>query len=155
MAVYFSNEGVSFNLRNRAILKQWIGEVVRQGGKRVGVVSYQFCDDAHILQVNQEYLDHDTYTDIITFDYVEGDTVSGDILISVERVADNATQFSATFEQEFCRVLIHGVLHLLGQKDKSPRDAKQMRRREEEALKLLESVIKSSRFTWNTIQYSK
>lgn len=153
MAVYFSNEGVNFNLRNRTILKQWICAVVGLRGKRVGEISYQFCDDSYILQVNQEYLDHDTYTDIITFDYVEGDTVSGDILISVERVADNAKQFSVTFEQEFCRVLIHGVLHLLGQKDKSPRDAKKMREREEDALMVLQSVIKASRFTWNTILY--
>lgn len=85
-------------------------------------------------------MNHDTYTDIITFDYVEGSNISGDIMISIDRVRDNASQFSVPFEQELHRVVIHGVLHLLGQGDKTPDEAKEMRRKEEEALRLWEDM---------------
>ncbi|MCR4829203.1 MAG: rRNA maturation RNase YbeY [Bacteroidales bacterium] len=155
MAITFTNQNVNFSLKNKMLIKKWLKQLVESYGKRMGDVAYSFCDDDYILDVNRTYLDHDTYTDIITFDYVEDNLISGDILISIERVADNAAQFGVTFEQELCRVLSHGVLHLLGFKDKSKRDAATMRNKEEEALKLLETVRKANCSTWNTIVYHR
>ena len=122
-------------------VKKWILAVVGAQGKRVGNLNYLFCDDSYLINVNRTYLNHDTYTDIITFDYVEGNVVSGDILISVERVRENATLFNSSFEQELQRVIIHGVLHLLGQADKSDEDAAEMRRKEESALALWNTIV--------------
>lgn len=134
MAIRFSVQSSDFELAEPEKVRLWVAEVVRRRGMTVGNINYLFCDDEYLLGVNQQYLDHDTYTDIITFDYVAGGLVSGDILISVERVGDNAHQFGVPFEQELHRVVIHGVLHLLGQGDKSPAEAAEMRRQEEEAL---------------------
>ena len=103
----------------------------------MGEIGYLFCDDKYLIEVNRQYLQHDTYTDIITFPYNEGDVVSGDILISVERVEENAKKFGVEFESELHRVMVHGVLHLLGQGDKTEKEAKKMHQREDEALKLL------------------
>jgi len=136
MAIRFSVQSGDFELPKPEKVRQWVAEVVRRRGMTVGNINYLFCDDEYLLQVNRQYLDHDTYTDIITFDYVAGGLVSGDILISVERVGENAQQFGVPFEQELHRVVIHGVLHLLGQGDKSPDEATEMRRQEEEALAL-------------------
>ena len=141
MAIYFSTENIDFELENELKVKKWILEVVGTQGKRVGNLNYLFCDDAYLINVNRTYLDHDTYTDIITFDYVEGNVVSGDILISVERVRENALLFNTSFEQELKRVIIHGVLHLLGQADKSDEDAAEMRRKEESALALWNTIV--------------
>ena len=121
-------------------MKNWISQVIQLRGKRVGNISYLFCDDEYLLGVNQQYLNHDTYTDIITFDYVAADLISGDIMISIDRVGENASQFEVPFELELRRVIIHGVLHLLGQGDKSDDEATEMRRQEEESLAL-----------WNTM----
>jgi len=136
MAIYFSSENIKFDLRGKLKVKKWITELITAQNKKVGDISYLFCDDAYLIEVNRTYLDHDTYTDIITFDYVEGDTISGDILISVERVKENAQLFNTTFDQELHRVIIHGVLHLLGQGDKTEAEAAQMRKKEEAALAL-------------------
>ncbi|MBQ2539241.1 MAG: rRNA maturation RNase YbeY [Bacteroidales bacterium] len=140
MAIYFSSENIKFDLRGKLKVKKWITDLIKAQNKKVGDISYLFCDDAYLIEVNRTYLDHDTYTDIITFDYVEGDTISGDILISVERVKENAQLFNTTFDQELHRVIIHGVLHLLGQGDKTEAEAAQMRKKEEAALAL-----------WNTM----
>ncbi|MDY5968951.1 MAG: rRNA maturation RNase YbeY [Bacteroidales bacterium] len=140
MVISFSNEQIQFNLTEKQRVKRWIKEVVRREGKEVGEIGYLFCDDATLLRANQEYLQHDTYTDIITFDYVEGNVVNGDIMISVERLRENAKSFGVPLEQELRRVIIHGVLHLLGQKDKLPADATAMRNRENAALKLWETI---------------
>ena len=137
MAITFSNNEIKFLLKDKTKLKKWITEVVEKQKKRVGDIGYLFCDDEYILQVNREYLDHDTYTDIITFDYVEGDIISGDILISIDRVGENAKNFGCTFELH--RVIIHGVLHLLGNKDKTEAEAEAMRKKENQALKILEN----------------
>ena len=142
MAITFSNNEIKFLLKDKTKLKKWITEVVEKQKKRVGDIGYLFCDDEYILQVNREYLDHDTYTDIITFDYVEGDIISGDILISIDRVGENAKTFGCTFEQELHRVIIHGVLHLLGGKDKTDAEAAAMRKKENQALKILENFQK-------------
>ena len=141
MAIYFSTENIDFELENEPKVKKWILAVVSAQGKRVGNLNYLFCDDAYLINVNRTYLNHDTYTDIITFDYVEGNVVSGDIMISVERVRENAGLFNSSFEQELRRVIIHGVLHLLGQADKSDEDAAEMRRKEDSALALWNTIV--------------
>ena len=142
MAIRFSVQSSDFELTEPEKVRLWVAEVVRRRGMTVGNINYLFCDDEYLLGVNRQYLDHDTYTDIITFDYVAGGLVSGDILISVERVGDNARQFGVPFEQELHRVVIHGVLHLLGQGDKSPVEAAEMRRQEEEALEVWNTMFR-------------
>lgn len=141
MAIFFSTENIDFNLPNQEKVKKWVTHIVKIQGKRVGEINYLFCDDAYLIEVNRTYLNHDTYTDIITFDYVAGNIIAGDIFISVERVKENALLFDTSFERELHRVIIHGVLHLLGQEDKGEAEAREMRKREEECLSL-----------WNTVQ---
>jgi rRNA maturation RNase YbeY len=140
MSIRFASQDIDFELLEVEKVKNWISQVIQLRGKRVGNISYLFCDDEYLLGVNQQYLDHDTYTDIITFDYVAADLISGDIMISIDRVEENAAQFGVPFGQELHRVIIHGVLHLLGQGDKSDDEAAEMRRQEEESLAL-----------WNTM----
>ncbi len=140
MSIRFASQDIDFELLEAEKVKNWISQVIQLRGKRVGNISYLFCDDEYLLGVNQQYLNHDTYTDIITFDYVAADLISGDIMISVDRVGENASQFEVPFELELRRVIIHGVLHLLGQGDKSDDEATEMRRQEEESLAL-----------WNTM----
>jgi len=141
MSIYFSTEKLDFELENELRVKRWITAIVNAQNKRVGNIGYLFCDDAYLINVNRTYLNHDTYTDIITFDYVEGNVISGDIMISVERVRENAALFNSSFEQELRRVIIHGVLHLLGQADKSDEEAAEMRKKEESALALWNTIV--------------
>ncbi len=117
-------------------LKPWLENLIISEGKKPGEINYILCDDAHLLAVNQQYLDHDYYTDIITFDYVKGNTVSGDIFVSLQRVADNATALGKTFENELFRVLAHGILHLCGYMDKTLEQEQQMRSKEDFYLNL-------------------
>lgn len=142
MAIRFSTQSGDFELKEPEKVKQWIAAVIQGRGKAVGNVNYLFCDDEYLLDVNQRYLNHDTFTDIITFDYVAGGLISGDILISTERVGENAEKFGMPFEHELHRVVIHGVLHLLGQGDKSDAEAAEMRRQEEEALALWNDMFR-------------
>lgn len=142
MAIRFSTQSGDFELKEPEKVKQWIAEVIQRRGKAIGNVNYLFCDDEYLLDVNQRYLNHDTFTDIITFDYVAGGLISGDILISTERVGENAEKFGVPFEHELHRVVIHGVLHLLGQGDKSDAEAAEMRRQEEEALALWNDMFR-------------
>ena len=116
--------------------KQWLKEVIRREGLTPGDISYLFCDDAFLLERNIQYLNHDTYTDIITFDRCVGELVSGDIMISLERVGENARKFGVTFDEELLRVIVHGTLHLCGYKDKSDEEAAIMRRKEQESIAL-------------------
>ncbi len=140
MGIHFSTENITFRLKGKTRIKNWITTVIQNENKRVGEVNYLFCDDAYMLQVNMAYLNHDTYTDIITFDSVEGNLISGDILISIDRVRENAQLFACPFEQELSRVIIHGVLHLLGNPDKSEEEALSMRQKENDAIQLLETM---------------
>jgi len=117
--------------------KLWLQQVIRREGKVPGDISYIFCSDEYMLERNTAFLNHDTYTDIITFDECVGDVISGSILISVDRVADNAAKFGKSFENELLRVIVHGTLHLCGYKDKSDEEAKLMRQKEDESLSLL------------------
>lgn len=142
MAIRFSSQIENFELPEASNVKKWIAELVKRREKSVGNISYLFCDDEYMLEVNRHYLDHDTYTDIITFDYVVANLISGDIFISVDRVGENARLFGVEFERELLRVVIHGVLHLLGQGDKSDAEAAEMRRQEEEALSLWDAMFR-------------
>lgn len=145
MAIRFAAQDMDFELPKEGKVKKWLSEVILRREKRVGNISYLFCVDEYLLGVNQQYLNHDTYTDIITFDYVAADLISGDILISIERVGENARQFGVSFEQELHRVIVHGVLHLLGQGDKSDSEAAEMRRQEEDALALWNAMFHEER----------
>ena len=118
--ITYQSEGVRMpNIKKRQTT-QWIKAVAASYGKKVGEIGYLFCNDEHILEVNREYLGHDYYTDIITFDYCEGDVLSGDLVISLDTVRSNAELFQKTYEEELHRVIIHGVLHLCGINDKGP-----------------------------------
>lgn len=117
--------------------KIWLQQVIRKEGKVPGDIAYIFCDDDYMLERNVAFLNHDTYTDIITFDECVGNIVAGSILISLDRVGENAEAFGKSFENEFLRVLVHGTLHLCGYKDKTEDEAKAMRQKEDESLALL------------------
>ena len=112
----------------------WVKAVAASYGKKVGEIAYIFVDDEEILRVNREYLQHDYYTDIITFDYTEGDTISGDLFISLDTVRTNAEQFGKPYEEELHRVIIHGILHLCGINDKGPGEREIMEAAEDKAL---------------------
>ena len=134
--ISFNNEGVATKTPSKRLLKAWIKEFVSNHGKKVGELAFIFCSDEKILEVNQNFLQHDYYTDIITFDYCEGELVSGDIFISVERVAENATSHNVEYKEELLRVLAHGVLHLIGFQDKSPKKKKEMTENEDLCISL-------------------
>ena len=114
----------------------WIKQVAQSYGKKVGDIGYMFVDDEKILEVNREYLQHDYYTDIITFDYCEDDELNGDLVISLDTVRTNAVLFGKTYEEELYRVIIHGVLHLIGINDKGPGEREIMEAAENKALAL-------------------
>lgn len=130
------NYETEFELSNEALFSQWISAVILSEEKSEGEISYVFCNDDYLHKINLEYLDHDTLTDIISFDYSEGNFLHGDIFISVERVADNALDFGVSFEEELKRVMIHGILHYCGYKDKSEDDERLMRKKEDEKMKM-------------------
>lgn len=121
---------------SRRLTSAWVKAVADTYGKRVGEVAYIFCDDEKILEVNREYLEHDYYTDIITFDYSEGNRIAGDLFISLDTVVSNAELFGRPYEEELHRVIIHGILHLCGIKDKEPGEREQMEQAENQALEL-------------------
>lgn len=138
---------ISFNYESDFILDQeehfasWIETIILSENKTLGEISYIFCDDEYLHNINMQYLNHDTLTDIISFDYTEGDIISGDIFVSIERVKDNAIDFKVTFEEELKRVLAHGVLHYCGYKDKTDADATLMRTKENEKIKLFHAEL--------------
>lgn len=111
--------------------KKWLEDIILSEQKKLGEINYIFCDDEYLLKINQDYLQHDYYTDIITFDYVKGKTISGEIFVSLQRISDNASTLSKNYEEELRRVLAHGILHLSGYKDKSEEEEKEMRRKED------------------------
>jgi probable rRNA maturation factor len=125
-----------FNLDNETFYADWLSKVISSEIKNEGEINYIFCDDDYLLEINQQYLDHDTLTDIISFDYSVGNELHGDIFISVERVRDNALDFGVSFEEELKRVMVHGILHYCGYKDKSEDDELLMRDKEEEKMKM-------------------
>ncbi|HSI71120.1 MAG TPA: rRNA maturation RNase YbeY [Gillisia sp.] len=126
----------SFLLEEQEKYAAWIERVIFSEEKKLEEISYIFCDDEYLLKLNKEYLDHDTFTDIITFDYSVGKILQGDIYISTERVEENAREYNVSFEEELRRVIIHGVLHLAGYKDKTEEESSLMRKKEEEKMQL-------------------
>ena len=134
--ISYSAENVKMPAIRRRETSTWIRRVAQSYGKKVGDVGYLFCDDEHILAVNREFLGHDYYTDIITFDYDEGDTINGDIVISLDTVRSNAVKFGKDYEEELHRVIIHGILHLCGLNDKGPGERELMEAAEDKALKV-------------------
>lgn len=128
------NHETSFDLKNEEIISSWISSIIANHNCKEGEINYIFCDDDYLYKLNVEFLNHDTLTDIISFDNSLGKLINGDIYISVERVADNAKDFKDSFEEELRRVMIHGVLHYCGFKDKSEEDQKEMTNQENLAL---------------------
>ena len=125
-----------FELTNESQISTWLSNVIVSENKKEGDINYIFCDDEYLLEINQQYLDHDTLTDIISFDYCVGNELHGDIFISIERVRENALDFDVKFEEELLRVMAHGVLHYCGYKDKLEEEEKLMRQKEEEKIQL-------------------
>ncbi len=131
MNINFYNEDIEDLHLDENELKNWINKTIVEEGKTSGDLSFIFCSDEYLLTINKQYLEHDYYTDIITFDYVEDDIISGDIFISIERVSENAEKYKVTFKNELSRIIIHGVLHLLGYKDKEPSEKEIMTAKED------------------------
>jgi rRNA maturation RNase YbeY len=125
-----------FELENEEAFTAWLSSVIESEMKKEGEINYIFCDDEYLHKINLEYLNHDTLTDIISFDYSMGNELHGDIYVSIERVLDNAKVYEVTFEEELKRVLVHGILHYCGYKDKSDEDEALMRSKEEEKMKM-------------------
>src|ERR1700759_1474650 len=131
-AISFFEEDIKFKLKDKTLVRKWITETILAEGFQLSELNYIFCSDAYLLQINQQYLDHDTYTDIITFDNSETPgKIVGDIFISIERIRENAEKFNVTETRELQRVIIHGTLHLLGYPDKKPAEKKVMTEKED------------------------
>lgn len=135
--IFYTTENVKAPKLEKRKTNVWIKTVAEKYDKKIGEIAYIFCDDAKILEVNKTYLQHDYFTDIITFDYCEGVVLNGDIFISLDTVRTNAQEFGVTFENELHRILIHGILHLCGQEDKTPEARLEMTRKENEALQMI------------------
>src|SRR6187431_1831975 len=130
-----------FTLENEEAIATWLSAVIVSENKTEGEINYIFCDDEYLHKINVEYLDHDTLTDIISFDYTVGNELNGDIFVSVERVEDNAKDFNVSFEEELKRVLAHGILHYCGYKDKTDNDAELMRSKEDEKIAMFNAEL--------------
>lgn len=129
MISYFS-EDIAFNLKGKLLNNKWLKMVIESEIKKTGDISIIFCSDRYILDVNMKYLQHDYFTDIITFDYCEGNSISGDLFVSIDSVRENAIHFGVDFETELDRVMVHGVLHLIGYDDHNEKDIAVMRQKE-------------------------
>ena len=142
--ITYNSDGIAMPKFRKRDISAWIRAVAKSHGRRVGDVGYMFVDDEKILEVNREYLGHDYYTDVITFDYDEDDVINGDIVISLDTVRTNAEKFGKTYDDELHRVIIHGILHLCGINDKGPGEREIMEDNENKALALLEgaSILK-------------
>ncbi|MBQ3175316.1 MAG: rRNA maturation RNase YbeY [Bacteroidales bacterium] len=139
MIQYFNNE-VDFDLKSKLLIKRWIKTVAEQYNKKCKDINIIFCSDPALLEINRQFLGHDYYTDIITFDYCEGDKLSGELYISIDTVRANADEYSQEFHVELHRVIIHGILHLVGFDDHTEEDIVKMRSAEDDALELFDSM---------------
>ena len=135
--IYFFKSKVHFRFSKKTAITQWIRSNIRKVHKKPGSINFVFCSDDFLLEMNKKYLKHNYYTDIITFDYSEKNIVNGEVYISIDRVKENAGLMEVSFQNELCRVVIHGVLHLLGFSDKTSSQKKQIRRKEDACLSLL------------------
>ena len=133
--IYFNYEN-DFVLENEEVISSWLEDVILSEDKKLGEINYIFCDDEYLHKINLEYLSHDTLTDIISFDYSMGNELHGDIFVSIERVTENALDFKTDFNEELKRVLVHGVLHYCGYKDKSEQEEIIMRSKEDEKIQM-------------------
>ena len=140
--IRYYQKDISFNLESKLIIKKWIKTIIEQNEKRCKDINIIFCSDPSILEINNQFLGHDYYTDIITFDYCEGRDISGELYISIDTVKANAEEYEQPFETELHRVIIHGILHLLGWDDHCDEDIAEMRAAEDSALALLAEMIK-------------
>ncbi|WMX15954.1 rRNA maturation RNase YbeY [Aureispira sp. CCB-E] len=143
MELTFHSEGIDFELEDSTIIQTWLKQVIKNENWILANVAYIFCSDAYLYKMNVEHLQHDTYTDVITFQYNE-DFVEGDVFISVERTAENAGIFGVTPNRELHRVMVHGLLHLMGYKDKEPKDKALMTEKENQYLELLDTILVSN-----------
>ena len=139
MPINFQCQDIKFVLKEKRKISRWINDVIKSHQKKLGNISYIFCSNEYILELNQKYLNHNYFTDIITFDYCYDNIVEGDIFISIDTVLDNSHRFKTNFNDELLRVIIHGVLHLVGFSDKTAKQQKQMRVLEDEALSIFYS----------------
>ena len=138
--INFFVEEIDFEATNSIDLKQWLNQIIVAHKGKLSFINYIFCDDEYLHKINVEYLNHDTYTDIITFDYEE-EVIESDIFISIDRVKENAKELKVSFEEELHRVMAHGALHLLGFGDKTPEEKLKMRELEEECLSKLATIL--------------
>jgi len=140
MAIIYQSEDINMPDIPKRKITNWIKQVAKEHSKKTGDISYIFCSDEYILDINKEYLNHDYYTDIITFDYSEDKIISGDIFISIDTVKSNAEKFNTIYEEELRRVIIHGILHLCGINDKTEQQQSQMTEEENKALFLFNTL---------------
>lgn len=136
MAIRFHYEDVGFRLTKGREVRKWINTTIEAHGQTSGELNYIFCSDAYLLEINRHHLSHDYYTDIITFDYCDGSSISGDLFISIDRVRDNAKDLKLSVVDELHRVMVHGVLHLIGFRDKTAKEIKEIRKQEDSSLTL-------------------
>ncbi len=137
MPINFYNHQIELNLKHKKEVRDWLNEVATEEGVKIDELSYIFCDDEYLLSINQQYLNHDTYTDIITFDLTEEKGImNGEVYISIERVGENAKKFKNSPEDELHRVMVHGLLHLIGYDDKNPAEKAGMREKEDACLSM-------------------
>ena len=134
MPIYFHTEDISYLFKNRKKVSCWLSDVVSSFNKKLTTINFIFCSDEYLLNINKEYLNHDYYTDIITFDYCENNNVSGDLFISIDRVRDYSLKNNIEFNKEIHRVIVHGVLHLCGLNDKTKKEKEKMREMENKFL---------------------
>lgn len=140
MIITYFTEGVEKPLIKEDLIQLWIEKVAAKYNRKVREIAYIFCSDDKILEVNRQYLQHDYYTDIITFDYCKGQTISGDLFISLDTVKTNSTQFNTPYNEELHRTIIHGILHLCGINDKGPGEREIMEQAENEALQIYQEI---------------
>ena len=140
MRISYYTDGVEMPDINQPIINKWIEKIADYYGKKCGEIAYIFCNDPKIIEVNRQYLQHDYYTDIITFDYTHGSRISGDLFISLDTVKSNSVEQNTTYESELHRVIIHGILHLCGINDKGPGEREQMEAAENHALSILNEL---------------
>ena len=139
--IRFFNKDIKFDLEKKLVFKKWIKTVVEQNDCKVGDLNVIFCNDPYILEINRQFLSHDYYTDIITFDYSEDNIINGELYISIDTVKENAVEYGQSFPDELHRVIIHGALHLCGLDDHCEEDIKEMRDAENSALDLLSTML--------------
>ena len=140
MNISFSSDDIDFQWENEQVLISWISDISNKESVSIEMLSYVFCSDESLLKINQNYLNHDTYTDIITFDLSDTEAIEGEIYISLHRVKENANAFKVAFEEELCRVISHGFLHLIGYNDHTDEEKSEMRAKETDCLSLLPEV---------------